>query len=350
MAVEPAINKEERARLREQILAEKYIDRWRRINAKNWGEDIENPFSNLDEKGKAKLRPLGVDVERLLKLQARLLTGEYRGADMKEFVNKDPDTILVFGKGFKTHGKVYSLGPVLAVKDAELYRVVSADLVWCVEKSFFSRHAAGSPLIITGKDDEYGWRRPPGFPKFVVKDKSEEGNAKANEDSPEKKTLLEQIRLQSGVDVKDVAKRVPNPFTNLTAEGKAKLRARGLSPENLLKLSALFLTGEYFGDNYKDFINRDRDTILVLGKGFATHGHVCSAGPILAIDDAHFMGRVMGADLVWFVDRSFPRHDVVGLPVVFGPTAFPGQVIAKTENLWHGDYGWRRPPNYPPKP
>src|SRR5205823_5288433 len=122
-----------------------------------------------------------------------------------------------------------------------------------------------------------------------------------------KKKLRDQITAETGVATSDWCKSVVNPFTNLTPEGKAKLRARGIDAERLARLKAVLLTGIYCGADMKTFVNRDPDTILIIGKGFITHGDVHSLGPILAVEDAHFMSRVTGADLVWFVDQSFPR-------------------------------------------
>lgn len=145
------------------------------------------------------------------------------------------------------------------------------------------------------------------------------------------------------VDVTKFAKKIPNPFTALTDEGKAKLKLRGVDPDPLPKLNAVFLTGRYCGAGSKDFVNNDPNTILVIGKGFITHGQVYSLGPILAVGDAHFMNNVSGADLVWFVDESFPRGQTRGAPVILAPTARHSQMGVVSEHVWQGDYGWRAP-------
>lgn len=62
------------------------------LDAKNWGEDLPNPFTALPESTRDQLTARGVDVKRLLKLEARLITGEYCGAGTFDLVNKDPDT------------------------------------------------------------------------------------------------------------------------------------------------------------------------------------------------------------------------------------------------------------------
>jgi hypothetical protein len=149
------------------------------------------------------------------------------------------------------------------------------------------------------------------------------------------------------VDVAQVAKEVANPFTALTEEGKAKLKFRGVDLDRLPKLKAVFLTGNYCGADSKDFVNTDPDTVLVIGKGFVTHGQVYSLGPVLAVDDAHFMGDVTGADIVWFADQSFPRGHTRGAPVILAPTARHSQMGVATKHIWQGDYGWRAPKDFP---
>src|SRR5439155_19211295 len=102
----------------------------------------------------------------------------------------------------------------------------------------------------------------------------------------------EQIRKARSFDVTQFAKAIANPFTALTKEGKTKLKLRGIDFDRLPKLKAVYLTGNYCGAASKNFVNNDPDTVLVIGKGFITHGQVYSLGPLLAIDDAHFMGAV----------------------------------------------------------
>src|SRR5262249_60011368 len=116
-------------------------------------------------------------MEGLLKLEARLITGEYFGAESLDFVNKDTDTILVFAQEFKTHGDVYSAGPVLALDGAVFARLVGGDLVWLVEDS-----------------------RP-----------THKG-----------------FKGLKGVDAKNWGEDIPNPFTALPQSTRDQLAARGV--------------------------------------------------------------------------------------------------------------------------
>jgi hypothetical protein len=58
------------------------------------------------------------------------------------------------------------------------------------------------------------------------------------------------------------------------------------------------------------------------------------------------MGSLTGADLVWFVDRSFPRGVTTGLPVILAPSASHCQMDRGSADVWYGDYGWRRPADF----
>jgi hypothetical protein len=53
------------------------------------------------------------------------------------------------------------------------------------------------------------------------------------------------------------------------------------------------------------------------------------------------------ADLVWFVDKSFPRRQTTGAPVILAPSAHHSQMRVGTKHVWHGDYGWIAPKGFP---
>jgi hypothetical protein len=315
------------------------------VDAYNWGEDIANPFAALTEEGKAKLKKRGVDVDKLIDMDARLITGHYTGAATIDFANEHPDIILVFGKDFLTHGSVKSAGPILAVEDAEFMgeEHEGKSLVWFAERSRLrADKSRGSPLILSNMDGEDGWKRPSNLFELP---KTERKAASSFIPEREKKraVLMDRIKSQEGVPTKDETKDIVNPFTDITVDGKTKLKRRGIDVERLTKLSARLLTGKYFGADSKTFVNVDPDTVLVIGPDFETHGDIYSAGPILSRGDAHFMGKVVGADLVWFVDSSFPRGEVAGLPVILAPSACWSQIRPGTEHIWRGEYGWRSP-------
>jgi hypothetical protein len=341
-----------REEARREVLAAKGVD------ASRWGEDVPNPFTNLTEEGRKKLKAAGVDVERLVKLKAVLLTGTYCGANAVWFVNRDPDTIVVLGKGFITHSIVSSVGPILAVEDAHIMGgLKGADVVWFAEKSWPRFQTTGLPLLV-GPDspqshdpavtaravrDDFGWRRPENFLKPDLPKPTARPAALAIADAAKKKQdLADRIKAQAGVDPADLGEPVVNPFTNLSDEGKAKLKARGIDPERLARLKAVLVTGRYLGAGMKTFVNRDADTILILGKDFITHGQVFSLGPVLAVENAHFMSSVTGADVVWFVEKCMPRGQMAGYPVIVDPTAERSQMHAAVADVWYGDYGWRR--------
>jgi len=331
------------------------------VDVKNWAESISNPFTELTDEGKKRLTAEGIDVALLQKMRARYLKGSYGGANAKEFVNPDPDTILIVGKGFCTHGGVYSAGPVLAVENAYfMSRVHVANLLWFVDRAGASDAVTGAPVLaahgagvhaVRATPDirvgDYGWRPPKTFLQPLTAADARNDPPPTAELAKAKKELAEQVKKAGAVDVTQVARKVANPFTALTEEGKTRLKFRGIDPDRLPKLRAVYLTGNYCGAASTDFVNNDPNTVLVIGKGFVTHGRVYSLGPLLASDDAHFMGEVTGADIVWFVDQSFPRGQTRGAPVILAPTAHHSQMGVGTKHIWQGDYGWRAPRDFP---
>jgi hypothetical protein len=138
----------------------------------------------------------------------------------------------------------------------------------------------------------------------------------------------------------------PGQYRRLAAEGKDMLAAEGVDVHRLPKLKSILLRGRYRGVDRNTFVNRDPDTVLVLGKGFdLSGGKVYSMGPVLAVEDANLMTTtVVGADLVWFVENSIPGN-AAGAVLIAGPDILPPAGAARAGFL-RGDYGWRRPDDF----
>jgi hypothetical protein len=336
----------------------KAVEAARGVDATSWAESIANPFSELTDEGKKRLIAEGIDVARLQKMRARFLNGS---TDGKKFVNRDPDTILVVGRGFSTHGGFFSAGPVLAVENAYFGSTVKvANLLWFVDRAGASDGVTGAPVLAAERAGswaaratpgilmgDYGWRRPKNFLQPPTAAEARNDPPPTAELAKARKELAEKVKKANAFafDVSEVAKKVANPFTALTKEGKARLKFRGIDPDRLPKLKAVYLTGRFGGARMMDFVNNDPDTVLVLGKGFVTHGSVHSLGPILAVEDAN-MSDVTGADLVWFVDRSGADMRTAGAPVILAPSIYHNWLGIETKHVWQGDYGWRAPKDF----
>src|SRR5205823_82380 len=100
----------------------------------------------------------------------------------------------------------------------------------------------------------------------------------------------------------------------------------------------------------KTLVNKDPNTIIVLGKGFITHGGVLSVGPVLAIEDAHIMGSLTAAGPALFVEKSFPRMQIKAAPLLAEAGASNTQDKEVEARLVVGDFGWRRPAGWPKRP
>jgi hypothetical protein len=338
----------------------KEIRQARGINAITWGESMVNPFTNLTDEGKKKLLEQGIDVQRLTRMRARWLVGN----GVPSFVNTDPDTLLVFGNKVRA-GSVSSAGPILVAESAHLNQVRGADLVWIVEKAYLSGDALGSPIIagselglwpkrsdppdlLTG---DYGWRRPDDFGKPLLAATNADP-AQTDDIAFERKRLSGQIEETLGIPVRERARYTSNPFTNLTDEGKKKLEARGVNVKRLARLKeALCLTGRYM--DKKDpwtFANQDAQTVLVLGDGFVTTGAIFSLGPVVVVGEAQCLGGITGADVVWFTESTVLRGKLAGAPAILAPTLRHSEMKPGNDQVWCGDYGWRRPKDWPDWP
>jgi hypothetical protein len=361
--IDPSYLKREKWRPRRRAVAEAAAEVQDATDATAWGESIANPFTALTDASKKRLRAEGVDVGRLLRMRARLIVGDHARGKSRRFVNLDADVILVFGKGFSGDGDVHSVGPVLAVEDAHFMAGVrGAGLVWLVDQVSHAGRTSGAPLVVApavrdarrgGAEEEdvvhgdLGWKAPADFGKPLLEATPNDPPA-TEELAAARKKLLAEVKKVRGVDVRDHARPVVNPFTNLTDLGKKKLKARGIDVERLGGLKkALYLTGDHRWADRKTFVNTEPDTVLVLGKGFVTHGPVFSLGPVLAVDGALLMAGATGADVVWFAEESCPCSTTTGAPVILQPTAGRFSLRAGSKHVWHGDYGWRRPDGWP---
>jgi hypothetical protein len=120
----------------------------RTIVATDAGKPVDNPLARLSPEGVALLKTRNVDIQPMQKMKAVLITTKYLGAARRDIVNKDPNLILVFGKGFNTHGTVTSVGPIVATDDAMFMNAVTGDsLVWFADESFPRGDTTGSPII-----------------------------------------------------------------------------------------------------------------------------------------------------------------------------------------------------------
>jgi hypothetical protein len=149
------------------------------------------------------------------------------------------------------------------------------------------------------------------------------------------------VKATEGVDLTMAGHAIANPFQHITADGAAKLKARGIDVEALKRMKARMITGSYAGAKARTFVNRDPNMIMVFGEDFFTHGGAYSLGPVLLMNDAHFMGPIVSSNLVWCVDNAFPREVTVGKPVILCPSAYFSQVKLFESEVWHGDYGFR---------
>src|SRR5262249_35462731 len=105
-------------------------------------------------------------------------------------------------------------------------------------------------------------------------------------------------------------------------------------------MKAVFISGEYAGSRTRDIVNDDPNLMLVFGDKFLTMGTTKSAGPVIALDDAHFMGPLTSDSVAWVVDRSVMQGQVSAQRVIFHTGLAPNLSRVKCDEVWIGDYGW----------
>ncbi|MCP4649414.1 MAG: hypothetical protein GY853_04945 [PVC group bacterium] len=151
--------------------------------------------------------------------------------------------------------------------------------------------------------------------------------------------LAKYIKSVEGKDASQWGLDVKNPLSLVTDQGVEMFAKRGIDIREMAEFRAVLITGDYCGANSIDLVNTDPKVLLIIGKGFTTHGDIYSCGPVLAIEDAHFMGSIIATGLVWCIDKSCPRALTIGSPLVLADTIRMSQVRTITQEVWNGDYG-----------
>ena len=91
----------------------------------------KNPFANLPAGAKAALSKAGINVAAISRYKAIYFKGEYLGSQSRRIINTAPDTVLVIGRGTRTHNQIFSRGPVVMLGDSgDTGRIISSNLVW----------------------------------------------------------------------------------------------------------------------------------------------------------------------------------------------------------------------------
>ena len=120
--------------------------------AKNIAKPTQNPFLKLSTGAVADLTKAGINISVIAKYKALYLEGEYHGAGARDIINTDPNTVLVIGSKFRSHDKVFSLGPVYS--EGSLEDIISNNVIWYgddIAKDMYKYYNfIGMPTILRG--------------------------------------------------------------------------------------------------------------------------------------------------------------------------------------------------------
>ncbi len=145
---------------------------------------------------------------------------------------------------------------------------------------------------------------------------------------------------ERSVNAGNVGMTIENPLVKLEPRGVTIFKNRNVDIAGMQKMKAVELNQQFTGSNRRDVVNDDPNLVVVLGKKFATHGNVQSAGPIVIESNNGVMGDVDGRSIVWFVGDAVPRGEIHGTPIIVGPGTFIMQGKLKSPEVWMGRYGW----------
>jgi hypothetical protein len=142
------------------------------------------------------------------------------------------------------------------------------------------------------------------------------------------------------VQASDMGQPIANPLTNLTPQGIALLKKRGIDVEAIQSLKAILIKGDSAGKRAPSIVNADPNLMIVFGSGFITQAPVQSAGPIIATRNAHFMNSLKSDSIIWFVEESIMQGEAAGNPIIVAPNMQMNTAHWMCDEVWIGKYGW----------
>ena len=250
------------------------------------GRPCANPFAKIDARFKARWKKIGVDSVSLGKLPAIRVEGQFYGARSVELIHDDPGTVLVLGSPFGSHGDLYSVGPVVAVDEAHFMGNIFANApVWFRDQSFPRGLVFGKPIILDSTV-----RTSQGDSLFSTVYTGLPGPAAGPKDAWSKTMLRDRSigDVARALGRRSLRDKSSNWMVTTTLEKELDVETRKSilqAHEGLEKLKVVAVEGKHYGARSDDIVITDPDTILVLRKGFSSHGCVFSAGPIVALGD-----------------------------------------------------------------
>lgn len=127
---------------------------WKSTHGMNFQMFIGTKAKPLTADLRKRLTRRGCKAKEIARLKYVQLQGEYFGTAMKDFINWQPDVLLVIGPHFGTHGQIISLGPVLAIGEANNGNLASQQWIFFDDNSSAYPEVGGSEIFISATNTQ----------------------------------------------------------------------------------------------------------------------------------------------------------------------------------------------------
>jgi hypothetical protein len=247
-----------------------------------------NPFQSVPSSLYETWKDCGVDVADLMTKPARRLDWD-KMKRVHTVANADSNTVLVVGGRSTGWPEIVSTGPVVLCEELHgLQGVFSDGILWL-------RDNAAAPVLYAGHPVIAGPHVSSGLDKALLSPVFREPVAGLvpHEDNWTRRLLADE-------PIEEVARRlarygeIVEPEEASSHQELVQLlgptRRDGLNaahPE-MSGMTIKILRGKHMGSAAINVLQRSTNILLVLDRGFKTHGTVFSAGPVIAVGDNRF--------------------------------------------------------------
>lgn len=235
-----------------------------------------NPFARIDQSDYPAWKAAGVDVQRLRVLPARRV----EAPRVMKVVNADTNLVVVLTGPTRSNPEIASAGPVVMTDVAGASSVITDGVLWLRDNVEGPRTCTGNPVFV-GPGVRSSFSRALLSPVY---------KEPAGTKPLPKAQRLRQLAQEEGLE--ELARRHGSGGRRLELtddpEGLARIESR--LRERLLKahpelanMRVAWAGGQALGGRLVDVVQPDTNTVLALERGFATHGKVFAAGPVIVL-------------------------------------------------------------------
>jgi hypothetical protein len=244
----------------------------------------DNPFQDVPESAFEQWSRIGVNIGRLRAMPAREVDPSSLEPFTQTIVNMDSNLVVVITERLMGMRTVVSAGPLVVMNNASgIQHLVSDSTIWIRDEAEIFNTSVGHPIVFSGTGNR-SFGRAFLSPTYIWP----KGDGKGGDWRKrllETKTIDEVARILGHSTPSYI--EPSGPEQDLVAVVGAS-RAHELLAEHpdLAGAALAIASGTHFGSGAVDIVQTNPKVVLVLQRGFATHGGVFAAGPVVIVSGA----------------------------------------------------------------